>query len=1257
MKKVLAVMWSSYLPPLVEAAKEQNLFALKAYSTKSLTDQETFEKFLLSAQKASAIVLYRAAEDYWPELEEQIKTHAPRAKVVWTGYEASFWPLSAGGAEVGATVYRYLLYGGPENYTQLVRYLAARVLEKEIAYKPPQELPWEGIYHPRAPKVFSSTEEYLSWYNPPDKAPLVGILFSRQYWVNNDLDVENALISALEEKGLFVIPVFAYSLADSALGAKGSAWAVENFFFDHKKQPLIQALVKLQPFLLGAERRSPSDSELAAKGVELLKKLNVPVFQPVTMYYQDEDQWRKNPQGLTSEIGWSIALPEAEGVIEPLAIAAMKRWQDEKTSISLEKRAPLMERCQRLASRVAAWVRLRQTPPAERKVVFVLHNNPCASVEATVGAGANLDSLESVVRLLKRLKKEGYLVEDIPPDGKALARLILERKAVSEFRWTTVEEIVAKGGALAKVSLEQYLRWWRELSPYVRERMEKAWGTPPGEEKDGVPPAMVHQGEIVITGLKFGNVVVCVQPKRGCAGPRCDGRVCKILHDPDIPPPHQYLATYRYLEEIFGAHVIVHVGTHGNLEFLPGKGVALSEACFPDLAIHRLPHLYIYNADNPPEGTIAKRRAYAVLVDHMQTVMQESGLYGELEELAQLLEEYERAAYGDPARAHMLEHLISELLEKTNLKPEVEKALKNSPEKGFKALVRAAHEVLTRLRESHIQDGLHIFGEVPRGERLAKFIKAILRYDLREKKDWEPFFNDESIWQAISQEKDLALKQDGQGLGEFLARIADLKERILASREIEALLNGLSGGYIPAGPSGLITRGRDDVLPTGRNFFSIDPRRVPTKAAYQVGLRLAEAVVQKYLREKGTYPENVAFYWMANDIMWADGEGMAQILALLGVRPVWAPSGRIKGLEVIPLHELSRPRIDVTIRVSGITRDNFPECISWVDKAVQMVALLDEPPEKNFVRKHTLERLHLLSQDTNDPKALRRATFRIFASKPGTYKAGVNLAVYASAWKEERDLAEIFVYWNGYAYGEGVFGEEAHGELAESLKRVSLTFNKTVTDEYDLFGCCSYFGTHGGLTIAARELSGQEVPAYYGDTRDPTAIEVRDLADEIKRVVRTKLLNPKWIEGMKRHGYRGAGEIAKRLGRVYGWQATTRAVEDWVFDELARTYVLDEENRRFFQKENPYALEEIARRLLEAEARGLWKPAPDVQKGLREVYLEIEGQLEGETGPSHGSFQGGAVDIITSEEVEAWQQEISRVKEFFTPKEKDHALG
>jgi len=435
-------------------------------------------------------------------------------------------------------------------------------------------------------------------------------------------------------------------------------------------------------------------------------------------------------------------------------------------------------------------------------------------------------------------------------------------------------------------------------------------------------------------------------------------------------------------------------------------------------------------------------------------------------------------------------------------------------------------------------------------------------------------------------------------------------------------LRAFDGRYIEPGPSGLITRGRVDILPTGRNFYSLDPYSIPTEASYRVGCILAEKLVERYLKEEGRYPENVAIYWMCSDIMWSDGEVMAQILHLLGVRPRWR-RGRVVGVEVIPLEELKRPRIDVTLRVSGILRDNFPNCIEIVDEAVLKVAKLDEPPEMNFLRKHVLEGIE-------EGLSFREATYRIFSSKPGSYGNGVKYAIYASAWEKEEDLKDAFLLWNSYAYGKGVYGVRAERPFEMLLKRVDITYNKVVSDEYDLLGCCCYFGVQGGLINAARVISGRDVKSYYGDTRRLEDIKIRTLKEEIERVTLSKLLNPKWIESMKKHGYKGAGDISKRIGRVFGWSATSKEVDTWIFDAIYSTFIKDEKNRKFFERNNPYALEEIGRRLLEAYKRGLWSADKETLEDLKRRYMEVEGLMEDSyQGVDVGDIQGGSIEIST----------------------------
>jgi len=1260
-------MWSGHLTALRKAAQRLPFLELVSASPKAMQNPAQAADFLANLSICDCVVLFHSTDAFWQTYENEFNRIMSKVPTVVLGYDPTYFGLSGVDLEIAREAFRYVSEGGASNFEQLLRYLAAVVCKQDIAFTPPQSLPREGIYHPDADTVFADTDTYLAWRRY-GSVPLVGILFSRFRWVNGNVAAEDALVRALERRGLGCIPVFTSSVPDKDAGAKGAVWATHHFLIKDAT-PRVDLLLKLLAFPFGGD-----------EGIRLFKEVGVPVLSPVFSSRKSIEEWENDPEGLTSEVGWTVVMPEFEGCVEPLFLAGVGERSGDEVAYS-----PSLERVERVAERIEAWVRLRKKPPEKRRVAFILHNNPCAGVEMSVGGGAGLDAPQSVAEIIKAMRKRGYVAEDAPEDGETLIKTIMDRKAISEFRWTSVEEIVGRGGAVAQMGLEEYMEWFARQDERLRRRVVETWGNPPGEEKDGVPPAMLYQNRIVITGVRYGNILICVQPKRGCAGARCDGRVCRILHDPDIPPPHQYFATYYWIARHFAADVVVHVGTHGSLEFLPGKGVGLSAACCPDAAISTLPHLYIYNSDNPPEGIVAKRRSYATLIDHMQSTSEQSGLYGPLLELDRLLGEYEQARKGDAARAHTLQHLILDAIKAANLEGDVK------PDRcaDFDQVVRRAHETLALIRNSRTQTGLHIFGTIPQGRKKAEFIFSILRYDsgegvslcravaelmgfdfaeaLQREGDIAP--SGESFGQLVQQcyQKALMVVEGflaGQSPADVLReifgvadsrwvdifveirrRVLDISARLEASDEVGALLKGFDGGYIEPGPAGLISRGRDDVLPTGRNFYSVDPHRVPTKAAWRVGVRLADLLIEKFRRENdGRFPETVALYWMASDIMWSDGEMMAQILHLLGARPVWEANGRLGGFEIVPFSELGRPRVDVTVRVSGILRDNFRNCMEFVDEVISAVAALDEPPEQNFVRKHTLERLKEADAASDATDAFRKATLRLFCSKPGTYGSGVNLAVYASAWKTETDLAAIFVHHNGYAYGKGVFGIAAHEALTKSLKSVDVTFNKVVSDDHDLFGCCCYFGTHGGLTVAARVASGRPVPAFYGDTRQPVAPKMRTLSEEVNRVVRTRLLHPRYVEEMRKHGYRGAQELAKRFGRVFGWQCSTGEVEGWVFDEVARRFALDNTMRQWFNQHNPWALEEMVRRLLEAHQRGLWQPDAQLLQQLQDVYMEVEGWLEERAGSGDG-IQAGAVDVVTPEEVAAMQKAITRVRQ------------
>jgi cobaltochelatase CobN len=1283
-------MWASYLPTFLTAARLSDRIELTLFANKAIeNDAGQLEAFLDAAKKADIIFFYWTTDGFWEEVSARLHEIGPGKIIITTSFDPADWGrLATVEHSVCVRAYGYLAEGGTENYRRLLDLLASQV-NPAIDVADPVPLPWQGIFHPPTPEVFESVAAYRAAH-PATHSETVGLLFSRHTFTNTDGALEKALIDALTTQGLDVLPVFSHGTSDLDSGSLGPIATAEKYFFDADGRPQIAALINLHYFFLGREARGGiSSTGVAAQSVELFKSLNVPVFKPVVSYSKSIAEWEEDPQGLIAEVSFGIAMPEFEGHIEPIIVACSRKLTDARTGTSYELREVITDRVDHIARRMARYVRLASKPVGERKVVFVFHKNECAGLEASIGGAAGLDSGESVVRIMRRMRELGYQVEDIPESGEALMQTIMARKAIAEFRWTTVDEIIKKGGHLTLLDAGIYQQWFDALPEKTRREMVESWGEPPGQELNGVPPSMVHEGKLVITGLNFGHVGVMMQPKRGCAGARCDGQVCRILHDPDIPPPHQYLATYRYIDQVFGADVIIHVGTHGNLEWMPGKGAGLSNACWPDIAIGDIPHLYIYNADNPAEGVIAKRRSYATLVDHLQAVMSTAGTYGGMQELEELLEEYYRAASLDPARAHQLEHLIHEAMEASHLTEEV-KAKKPAT---FNDELVICHEILSRVKNSQTRIGMHVFGDRPVGENRAETINSILRFDSGSDLNTRRLifdFRGEDIGRALDAPGERS--QSGKTYGEllfdadrtamvligriiggdslpalfdelatkcpdlsrvrerfsrFTSLVLDIDQRLTSSTEIESLLSAANGGHVPAGPSGYLSRGRYDILPTGRNFYNVDPSRIPTRAAWRVGIRLAEALLDRYQKDEGCYPETVGMVWLASDIMRADGEQMGQMLHLLGLRPRWKGNGQIDGVEIIPPAILGRPRIDLNIRVSGITRDCFPDSVKYIDQAVQTVAMLEESLEKNFVRRHIVLQARAQQTSLNDPEEFRKLSFRIFCAQPGVYKAGVNLAVYASAWKTENDLSDIYLFWNGYAYGGGSggasYGVRAHRELIENLRRVEVTFDKHISDEGDFLNCCGYFSNYGGMSVAAKTLSGKKPRTYYGDTRDPAQVGVTDFADEMRRVVRAKLLNPKYIEGMREHGYKGAGDLSKRIVRVYGFAATTGEVDGWVFDEIAETFVLNEEMREWFRKVNPWALEEIGRRLLEAQRREIWNPDEELLERLKDAYLEVEGSIEDTMNDVTGEFQGGSVDIMTADDVGHWQAEMGKI--------------
>ena len=1177
-------------------------------------------------------------------------------------------------------VWDYQKYGGLENIQNLLLY-AGNLTGKLIQQVPPPiELPGRGIYHPDHGEAFESLQEYLTWY-PQKNKETIGMIFPRTFWIEKALGLYDVLINELEKRGFNVIAVF-----NDKFGSEGDDSAMREFFFSEGR-PVIDLLLAQAYFFVRTKRQRES-ADLHHEEVDVLKQLNVPTIQ-IMNTIQPRREWESNPEGLTvPQLIIYITLPEFDGFSQPILIGTSEEEIDPVTGASAQVPVPLEDQISFVAKRIEKWCGLRKKHNSEKKIAIILLNAPCKSgAEATVGSGFGLDTLESTARILNELKKEGYSLDWVPRDGKELIDRIMEKKAISEFRWTPLAEIIKKGGAAGFVPLESYKEWIGELPQDAREKIFSSWGNPFEGIKDSPENKVqklslaLYNNQITISGLLSGNVFIGIQPKRGCAGAQCDGTVCKILHDPEVPPPHQYIAYYKWIEKMFNADAMIHVGTHGNLELLPGKTVAMSSSCFSHFLAGPLPHLYVYVVSNPMEGVIAKRRGYAVLIDHLHPVMSDSGVYGSLDELDEVIEEYTRAVKtNDHSRAKILQEIIIE-------KAASAQFVKTADEfKEFTKFVDYLHGQLAMLKETMIRDGLHILGQVPQGEQLIDMLFSILRFDqgrvpsLRRAileilgLDYDKVISQPELFNqkaAMTNKRllDLTIKT-GKSIIQGLLEMNEISEgKILnialpvikeyfvdlpvsgdknkhdklvkiirfglsllpkinrTTDELDNILRGFNGEFIEPGASGALARGKVEILPTGRNFYAVDPWKIPTPAAWKVGVDLAHKFFHKYLHEHKDYPQAVGFIFRFFDVFRADGELVSQILYTLGVRPLWDGS-RVTGLEVIPLEELNRPRVDCVIQLSNMLRDGMPRAFEIVDEAVQLVAALDEPLDKNYVRKHVLESMGQSEKNRSESDAFRYSTFRVFTAAPGVYDYGVNTAVAASAWQEDKDLAEIFMDTCGYAYGRGVFGQAAKQELRENLKKITVTYDKWDSDEYDVLECCHIYGSGGGFTLAAKEMAGKEIKAYFGDTHDPQRPQIRDMKEELERVARTRLLNPKWIEGKKRHGYKGAAVISDRIYHLYGWQATTRLVDDWVFNDIAETFVLDKEMREWFEENNKWALESLNRRLLEAQQRGLWNADPEILEKLKTSYIEIEGLLEGSMEDAGGDFQGGNINVV-----------------------------
>ncbi|MEV4516439.1 cobaltochelatase subunit CobN [Dactylosporangium sp. NPDC049525] len=1092
-------------------------------------------------------------------------------------------------AGVAADAHKYFTEGGPANLGELHNFLSDTILLTGHGFAPPATTPTWG------PLERAGTDH---------DGPTVAVIYYRAHHLAGNTAFVETLCAAIEDAGGRALPVFASSLRTAPAE-----------LLDTLRQA--DALIVT---VLAAGGTRPADAQAGgadeAWDVGALAALDVPILQGLCLT-SARDTWDSNDDGLSPlDTATQVAIPEFDGRIITVPFSFKEVDADGLTVYVADP-----ERAGRVAGIAVGHARLRHLPAADRKVVVMLSAYP--TKHARIGNAVGLDTPASVVRLLSALHEQGYVGADgFPKDGDALMHTLIAAGG-QDVNWLTEDQL--RGNPI-RISAGRYRAWFATLPSDLRAEMERHWGPAPGELF--VDTSRDPDGEIVLAALREGNVVVMVQPPRGFGE-----NPVAIYHDPDLPPSHHYLAAYRWLADEFGAHAVVHVGKHGNLEWLPGKTVGLSASCGADAALGNLPLIYPFLVNDPGEGTQAKRRAHATLVDHLIPPMARADSYGDIARLEQLLDEHATIAALDPAKLPAIRAQIWTLIQAARLDHDL--GLADRPgEDGFDELILHIDGWLCEIKDVQIRDGLHVLGVAPSGEARVDLVLAMLRArqmwggtvaalpGLREALGLDESGSGRvSVDEAETQARALVAEMESRGwpVGDIsdisdspdVVRVLEFAAREIVPRlarttdELTMVLHALDGGYVPAGPSGSPLRGLINVLPTGRNFYSVDPKAIPSRLAWETGQAMADSLLARYRADHGEWPRSVGLSMWGTSAMRTAGDDIAEALALLGVRPVWDDaSRRVVDLSPVDLAELGRPRIDVTMRISGFFRDAFPHVVALLDDAVQLVAGLPESAEDNYVRAHVTADLALHGD-------ARRSTLRVFGSKPGAYGAGILPLIDSRNWRDDADLAEVYAVWGGYAYGRGLDGLPARGDMEGAYKRISVAVKNTDTREHDIADSDDYFQYHGGMIATVRALTGRAPAAYVGDSTNPDAVRTRTLSEETARVFRARVVNPRWLAAMRRHGYKGAFELAATVDYLFGFDATAGVVADWMYEKLAEAYVFDPENRKFLDESNPWALHGITERLLEAADRNLWEhPEQSTLDALRQVYLETEGDLE-----------------------------------------------
>jgi cobaltochelatase CobN len=1151
--------------------------------------------------RSAKLVVLRmlGGESYWPYGVESLRADAVArgTSLACLPGELGFDPALSARGTLGEApsreLWRYFCEGGADNLLSALQY-AAHLIGRVERPAPARPMPAAGFW-PAEPAGH-------------DARPKIPILFYRALAAAADTEPVEALRAALEARGLQPVPIYLTSLKDerSIAFLRGALGA-------HPPQAIINA--------------TAFATALGTDNAGVLAGFDCPILQ-VAFAGCSRAAWEESPRGLLPrDLAMHVALPEVDGRIFTHAVAFKEQAAPAAGGFAPTVLRAAPDRIDATADLAAAWVRLRQKQ--QRRIAIILANYP--NRDGRLANGVGLDTPESLMLVLEELRRQGYAIDGVPTSSAEMMQL-LQRGPTNDLT-----DRATRGGGIPW-QLKSYRDRLAKLPQNVRNMVDARWGRAEDDPHVG-------QGRFRLGLHQFGNVVIGIQPARGY---NIDPKA--TAHDPDLVPPHNYLAFYLWLREVFAADAIIHLGKHGNLEWLPGKSVGLSENCFPDAILGAVPNLYPFIVNDPGEGIQARRRTAAVIVDHLTPPLARAELHGDLARLETLVDEYAIAADLDPKRAAVIADDIVSLARAAQLDAD----LKISRDSAKVDALRALDGYLCDLKELQIRDGLHVFGRQPALDKMVDLLVAIARLP---RSDRQP--EDASLHRAIAADlglgefdpltREFAAPYSGpkpdalvrmsnstwRTHGDTVERIEMLATRLVggeiiidaswtktsavlgwianrlrpaidacAEAELASLIRGLDGRFVDPGPSGAPSRGRPEVLPTGRNFFAVDIRALPTPSAWRTARLAAERLVEQYYQEAGEWPRSIALSAWGTANMRTGGDDVAQVLALIGAEPVWeGTSGRVTGFSVTPLSALRRPRVDVTLRVSGLFRDAFPTQMDLIDSAVRAIAELDEPDDANPLaanaRKYADE---LTARGAASERAWRQATSRVFGSKPGAYGAGLQVLIDEGGWDKRTDIADVYLSWSSFAYGGGQDGAAAADDFERRLAAVDLVAHTQDNREHDILDSDDYYQFMGGLASAVEILGGRAPRIAHLDTSRPEAPVARSLPDEISRVVRGRAANPKWIAGVMRHGYKGAFEIAATVDYLFGFAASTNAVGDHHFDQLFKAYIESGAVRSFMAENNPAALRETVARFQEAIRRGLWTPrsnsAADLLKKL-----------------------------------------------------------